>query len=164
MSRILLLCLFVTLSSCKRAQKENAVGAGSTESSFPTDRSYDWLLGKWQRMNEEAGKATFEFWDKTDENDYAGFGFTLQNRDTIWQERMQLKKDGGAWKLFIESPEEPEPTVFKLSSSEKDKFTCENPEIEFPKKIQYWKTQSGLKATVSNDEIEIPFEFRRLKE
>jgi hypothetical protein len=164
MRRILLLCFFVTLSGCKQDKKENAAGAGTTESSFTTDQSYDWLLGKWQRMNEEAGKATFEYWNKTRENDYAGFGFTLQNGDTIWQERMQLKKDGDAWKLFIESPEDPEPAVFEVASTEKDKFTCANPELAFPKKIQYWKTENGLKATVSNDELEIPFEFRRLEE
>ncbi len=35
---------------------------------------------------------------------------------------------------------------------------------EFPKKIKYWLESGKIKAVISNDSLEIPFEFEKIKE
>ncbi len=125
--------------------------------------SFDWLLGNWERVNDEEGKATYELWEKVDDSEYSGFGFTLQNADTIWQENMHLRKLDGAWELNIQSPEDPEAVIFRLSDRGNQTFTFENPELEFPKRIHYKREGSEIFATVSNEEMQIPFQFQRLE-
>ncbi len=43
-------------------------------------------------------------------------------------------------------------------------FTCENKELDFPKKIKYWKNGDRINALVSGDDLEISFEFERITE
>ena len=40
--------------------------------------NFDWLLGKWQRTNEEQGKTTFENWEKTNNSEYNGIGLPFK--------------------------------------------------------------------------------------
>ncbi|HIE45492.1 MAG TPA: hypothetical protein EYP87_04845 [Flavobacteriaceae bacterium] len=44
----------------------------------------------------------------------------------------------------------------------KNSFTCKNKEIDFLNIIHYEKDGKNLKAYVSNNEMKIPFEFKRL--
>ena len=34
---------------------------------------------------------------------------------------------------------------------------------QFPKKVKYWVEGEKIKATISNEEMEIPFEFEKIK-
>ena len=47
-------------------------------------KNFDWLLGKWERLGEEEGKATFENWEKQTSDKYLGHGFVMQDTDTVW--------------------------------------------------------------------------------
>ena len=49
--------------------------------------NFDWLLGKWKRLNDEVGKETFENWNKISLSKYLGIGFTMQRGDTIKREK-----------------------------------------------------------------------------
>jgi len=60
-------------------------------------KNFDWLLGKWKRLNEEEGKVTFENWDKITNTEYAGVGFTIQKGDTLQQEIISLIKTNGSF-------------------------------------------------------------------
>ena len=161
---MILLSLLGILCCCKQNTKEPASPEADSPEVSQSEDTFDWLLGNWQRTNEEEGKDTFEFWTRTSENEYSGFGFTLQASDTIWQELMLLKKENDSWGLVINSPDDPEPVIFRLTDKSTQEATFENPEWEFPKKIRYWKSEEGIQASVSGDGMEIPFAFRRLQE
>ena len=88
----------------------------------------------------------------------------MQNNDTIKQERIKLKKSNGKWDLFVKVPEETESIVFEMTEHNANEFVCVNNKIDFPNKIKYWKSGNNIKATVSNSEMEIPFEFEKISE
>ncbi|WP_143542390.1 DUF6265 family protein [Robiginitalea sediminis] len=161
MSKITLLPVLLILA-CTPTQKHNATPEKTTSTAV-SETYFDWLVGRWERVGEELGKATYEFWEKAGDSEYTGFGFTLQDQDTIWQENMRLKRTGAAWALHVQAPEDPEPVVFFMTEFGPTGFTCENPELEFPKKIQYWKEEAGLHAAVSNTDMQISFAFRSEK-
>lgn len=134
----------------------------NNNNSHPSD-PFDWLLGDWERMNETAGKATFESWQKISKNQYNGFGFTLQNKDTVWKEHIQLIHTENNWNFEVSMKENSTPTMFKLTQIDKEKFVCENKENDFPNIIEYQKVGEKLKAKISGGGNEIPFEFNRIQ-
>lgn len=134
----------------------------ATKERFQTTNSFDWLLGKWQRSNEQKGRETFEYWEKKNNSEYSGFGFTLQKKDTIWKENIRLIKSGEGWNFEVTGEGETNPTRFKLTSIEKEEFSCENKENEFPKNIIYSKNGDTLVAIISGGNMEIPFEFEKV--
>ena len=87
----------------------------------------------------------------------------MKDKDTVWQETMRLVDTNGTWNLVVKAPDEIKPTLFKMTNHTDNEFTCENHEIEFPNKIKYWKNGDKMNALVSNPEMEIPFEFEKLK-
>ncbi|MGV7107585.1 DUF6265 family protein [Flavobacterium sp. U410] len=125
--------------------------------------NFDWLLGKWQRTNEEIGKATFENWEKTNDSEYKGIGFTIQNNDTISQEIMKILETNGKWNLLVRTLEEKTFVQFELSEIKEDKFVFKNDTLDFPKLIKYWKNRDKINALISGDSLEIPFEFKRIE-
>lgn len=159
----LFLLIGILIASCNQNQKKNP----NEREAEPTKmnqvvENFDWLLGQWKRLDEEEGKETFENWDKISETRYSGIGFTMQHGDTIKQERIRLTKINGGWNLTVKVPEETESITFKMIDFSESDFTCENNEIDFPNKIKYWKNGAKINASVSNSEMEIPFEFEKL--
>lgn len=67
---------------------------------------------------------------------------------------MRLSMDQGSWAQAIQAPKDPEPVILRMTQKTNTGFTCENPELEFPKAIQYRKSKGGFEATVSNEETE----------
>lgn len=125
--------------------------------------NFDWLLGKWQRINEEQGKNTFESWKKNNNSEYNGIGFTIQNNDTISQEKMKIVKINGKWNLLVKTLEEKEFIQFEMSEIQEDKFECKNDTLDFPKLIKYWKNGDKINALVSGDNLKLSFEFKRIE-
>jgi len=124
--------------------------------------NFDWLLGKWQRINEEQGKTTFENWEKISDTDYRGIGFTLQGNDTLSQEKMKISETGGKWYLGVKTPDEPAFITFEISAIKEGAFEGKNDTLDFPKRIQYWKNGDRINALVSGDSLELSFEFKRI--
>lgn len=141
----------IIIISCNQKKKESQV------------ENFDWLVGSWKRTNEDKGKTTFEDWEKISETEYVGKGITFENEDTLQSEEMRLAKINDNWQLFVKTPEESQPTIFKMTEYTNDAFTCNNDTIDFPQKIHYWLDKDQLKAKISNKEMEIVFEFRREK-
>ncbi|WP_312423076.1 DUF6265 family protein [Epilithonimonas sp.] len=152
------LIVLVLVLSCNQNNKTKELQKSETIENF------DWLTGKWKRLNEEAGKETFENWNKINPNEYSGIGFTIKNGDTINQEKIKLIKSNEKWALLVKTPDDKEPIKFKmLEQKTPTEFTCVNDSIDFPKRVQYWSEGGKLKAKVSNDKIQIPFEFEKIK-
>ena len=124
---------------------------------------YNWLLGDWQRLNEEAGRRTFEHWERLHEDAFGGFSYTLLEGDTVQQERLQLKRIEDRWDLRVIAPGDEDWTYFKGIAHDSISFKCENTEIEFPNLIHYWIEGDHLKASVSGSDFELSFEFEPIQ-
>ena len=161
MKKILILLIGMVMS-CNQTKKEKQKEEIKFETMIEKSENFDWLLGKWKRLNEEEGKETFENWNKLNETEYSGIGFTIQNGDTIKQEKIRLTKTSGKWDLTVKIPEESESITFNGISHNETEFTCENNEIDFPNKIKYWKNGNRINAMVSGGGMETPFEFEKL--
>ncbi len=145
--------------SCKN--EDTSTSTAVNEATLNTSENFDWLVGNWQSINEEEDRKTFETWNMKNDTEYKGFGFTLQNNDTVWQEHVRLVKSETGWNFEVTGKGESKPTVFKLTNVERESFACENQENEFPKKIVYAKAGNKIKAVISGGSMEIPFEFER---
>lgn len=163
MNKILISVLFLFMIACQSKSTET-----SQESSEPSvtiqeeTPNFDWLIGQWERVNEEKGKNTYENWEKIKEGHYYGFGFTMRNGDTITQEKMTIIQSNEEWKLTVKVPEDTAAVDFDLSNLNDNEFTFVNKEIDFPNTIHYWKNGDQIQATVANSEFQIDFEFKRL--
>jgi len=162
MKKIVLLFIGILCMSCNLNKKEQKKTDTKKISLIEKSEDFDWLLGKWKRLNEEKGKETFENWTKIKETKYAGIGFTMQNGDTIKQEKILLIKKHKKWNLVVKVPEEAESITFKGVHYTKNEFTCENNDIDFPNRIRYWKNGNKISATVSGGEMKISFEFEKI--
>lgn len=154
---LLIIALVVFIVSCKN----NSTEKSNNESPAVTE-NFDWLIGNWQRINEEEGKETYETWNKVNNTKYIGVGFTMQNSDTIWKENIKLLKSDDNWNFEVSVMNEYSPTVFKLTNISDESFTCENELNEFPKKIKYFKNEDKISAVISGGETKVLFEFERL--
>ena len=162
MKKIFILTIsMMLLFSCNQKEQKGAKELNSEQKL--ESQNFDWLLGKWKRNNEEKGKETFEKWDKINDSEYHGIGFTMQNGDTISQEKIKLIKTNDKWNLVVKTPEEKESTLFSMSEMGNNKFVCTNDSIEFPNRIEYWKNGEKMNALISGDSLKISFEFEKIK-
>ena len=157
-----MLLIGIMIMGCNQTKKEKQKEEIKSETMIEKSVDFDWLLGKWKRLNEENGKETFENWNKISETEYSGIGYTMQNGDTIKQEKIRLTKTSGKWNLTVKVPEESESIIFNGISHNETEFTCENNEIDFPNNIKYWKNGNRINAMVSGGKIEILFEFVKI--
>ncbi|MFT3902016.1 MAG: DUF6265 family protein [Niabella sp.] len=166
MKKILVLLTAVVVFSCNQQNKTNTDGTEKNIAINATTKvgeNFDWLTGKWKRINEKKGKETFENWDKISSTEYMGIGFTMQNGDTISQEKMRITKQNEKWSLTVKVPHEAEAITFPMAELKDDEFTCTNDSLTFPKQIKYWKNGEKINALVAGDSLKIEFEFERIK-
>ncbi len=168
MKTFCILLIAMLMAACSNTKKEepNAkpLPKPLVEQEVQLTKDLDWLLGKWNRINEEEGLTTLEFWEKENSSVYKGLGFTLQNGDTIKQEKMRITNNGNAWILTVKVPEEETAVAFSEKEVGETTFTFVNPDIDFPNSIKYWMTDDTLKANIYNKDLEILFDFVKLDE
>lgn len=158
MKKVVLVSLCITIMLACQNKEQNKEAIVETKAG-----EFDWLLGNWKRVNDTDGKETFENWEVKDDGSYQGKSFTMFASDTVWQEDMHLLKIQDTWQMEVKAPEDLSPTVFGMINHLSDQFTCENPELDFPKTIYYKSVQDSLYATVSNKEMQLIFTFEKLK-
>lgn len=147
--------LFSFLSCSNNFKNENL-----TIDKTKNSNDFDWLIGNWERKNDEIGKKTYEHWRKESPEIYVGEGFTLSENDTIFKENLRLIKIRDVWNLEVTGVNE-FPTLFKFINHAKNTFTCENKLNEFPKIIEYSFDEKILTAKISDDENQISFLFEK---
>ena len=77
---------------------------------------------------------------------FGGIGFTLKKQDTVFIERLHLQTDQGNIYYIPEVAHNATPIYFKISEYSNTGFTAENPNHDFPKKINYQKTEKGMES------------------
>jgi len=148
---LLVLLLVSCVSSDSKTISKSATG------------NFDWLLGDWIRTNDEAGRTTYEIWNKQSNTLYNGIGLTINSEgDTVFREDLKLLPAREEWLLEVTGVNE-SPTRFNMVDMGAANFKVKNLENEFPKYIEYMKDGKHLKAKVYNDDGNvIDFEFRKI--
>ncbi len=159
MKNLVLIILVLISISCSRVSKTDDALERNSVSSL----NFDWLSGTWVRSNDEEGYRTYEHWIKSSSNEYTGFGYTLQDGDTIFKENLRLLKTDENWNLEVSGVNE-NPTLFLLINHTEHSFTAENMLNEFPKIIEYSWQNDMLLAKISGGDTEISFSFERMQQ
>lgn len=116
----------------------------------------EFLIGNWIRTNDKPNQKTYEIWQK----DFTGLGFTLQDKDTVFREKLAVISKNDSLFLSVTGVNE-NPTLFYFTQQTDSSFVCENPKNEFPKKIVYFLEDSKLKAEVSSADFNVEFTFKQ---
>lgn len=153
-----LLIVFGLLTSCQKDKKQ------PLDESSTKEENFDWLLGKWQRINDKEGQLTYELWKKESHGKYLGHGFVMMANDTVWEEVMELSQKDTLWVLEVKTPGNIDNVSFAMTQVDSVSFTVENPFHDFPKQINYNLKDNKLKALVSGDEVSVDFEFEKLED
>ena len=161
MNKILLILIVVSIFTCKQNSTDSNTQETDQKEQLQPKDNFDWLIGEWERLNDEEGEKTYENWNKISVEEYSALGFTMKNLDTIFQEDIRLINVNGQWNVQVQMPGESDPVVFKVISHSSSEFICVNKENDFPHTIKYWMDGENMHATIANDEMEIPFEFVR---
>jgi len=124
---------------------------------------FDWLSGQW--CGESDGESLEEFWLPSKGNLALGVGRTIKGGITTSHEFLRIQTRDGATRLTALHNGQ-SPTAFALTASGADWARFENPEHDFPKRIEYRRVATGLHAEIAGPgddgkETVIPFEFRR---
>ncbi len=159
----LLIIVFALLQSCQNKSDLTTGEEISTNDMPESAENFDWLIGDWKRINESAGKETYENWEKNSRDLYTGKGYTLEAGDTVKMENMRLKRTSNRWMLSVGTLDEDKPTFFKMTDSAENSFTCVNDSIVFPKKIIYLTDGDKLYAQIEGDDLKIDFAFRKME-
>lgn len=135
----------------------------NNKNAINTNQNFDWLIGNWQRTNEEEGLVTFENWYKVNDTLYIGHGFTIDNTDTVWQENIKLIQQNNHWNFEVSGINEKKATIFISTKLNKNSFIVENEHNDFPKLISYSKEGDFLRATIESGSVIVPFHFKKIK-
>jgi len=139
------------------------VQAATLAADDPPARRFDWLSGHW--CAEGAGTLLEEVWLPPEGSLALGVGRTVKNGVTTSHEFMRIETRDGVTNYVSIHDGQP-PTPFKLTGSGADWARFENPQHDFPKRVEYRRVSSGLHAEIAGPdkngkEAVIPFDFRR---
>lgn len=127
-------------------------------------RKLSWLAGHWDRINSKPGSSGYEVWEKNSPQELTGYGITLKGKDTTFAEKFSIvAKDNQLHYVVSVLSDKQEPVSFLITSLTDVDFVCENPNHDFPKKIEYHLKGNQLHASISGDGRSIPFLFERRK-
>ncbi len=137
---------------------QNLFAQTSTDNTFQKLR---WLEGTWTRTNAKPGRSGHERWIKLSETEMQGWGVSMKGNDTSFVEKIKVVMKEGNIYYVADVPENKEPLYFKLIDITDNGFTCENPQHDFPKRIEYRLEGTKLKATISANDRSIEYLFER---
>lgn len=147
---VALVCCYLTSSAQTSVKKSLA--------------DFEWLLGKWERINNKSGQITYEKWIKESDTKFIGFDWTMKGKDTVFIENFSLEIKDNDLYYIADVSHNPAPVPFKITVNSTNGFTSSNPEHDFPKKIEYKKENGNtMTATISGNGKEIPYKFKKVE-
>ena len=129
----------------------------------PDLKKLEWLAGSWKITNGKEGETGMENWVRLSEMEWRGSGFTLRGSDTSFVENLRIIIKNNHIYYIADTRGNPEPVWYRFTEIRKDGFACENPEYDFPKRIEYHKKGNKITATVSGDGKFIDYQFKKQK-
>ena len=139
-----------------------ALLAGASDAGTPAAPRFDWLAGHW--CSRGGGELIEEFWLPPEGDVALGVSRTIQDGRTTSFEFMRIQSEQGVVQYVALLAGQP-PTAFRLTASGADWARFENPQHDFPTRIEYRRTAAGLHAEIAGPgtdgkERVIPFEYR----
>lgn len=130
-------------------------------------QSLNWLLGDWQYTRQDM--VFTEFWSYSmDSTTLEGRGIAYKNNRIVSQEEMRIEQiDRDLYYIVtVKNHNENKAIPFRLTSLTDNSVTFENPDHDFPQKIEYTMiNQDSINAVVSatsNEKIrKLVFNFSR---
>ena len=110
--------------------------AGNAHANCSSLDAIDWLLGDWQtsQMN---NKITTESWWQVSDYSFEGLGQSLHDGAIKSSESLRLVEMSDAVFYIAKVTHNPMPIAFQLTTCTREEATFENPEHDFPKRIEY---------------------------
>lgn len=144
MNKILFLFLFVLFFLPGKGQRNSP----EVEAQF---NSLDWLNGIWARTNTAPGSTATEKWAIDAPYEFSGFGVTMKGKDTIFIEKIRIIIKDNRLYYVADIRENKAPVNFKFTKITSTGFVCENPDHDFPKKIEYRWNEPNLTVIISGN-------------
>ncbi len=137
--------------------------AASSSAADSPARTFDWLVGHWCSKSDDT--LIEEFWLPVEGDVALGVGRTIKGDKTVSVEFMRIETRDGVTN-FVALLEGQPPTPFRLSASGQQWARFENPQHDFPKRIELRRTPGGLHAEIAGPgqngkEQVISFEYQR---
>ena len=128
-----------------------------------TATDFGWLSGHW--CTRAGVTLVEEHWLPAQSDLMLGLGRTVKAGKTMSFEFLRVTIIDGVTN-YLAQPQGAPPTVFKLTASGADWARFENPQHDFPKRVEYRRTPKGLHAEIAGPgkggkEQVIPFEYTR---
>lgn len=126
---------------------------------------FEWLIGKWERTDTKTGQQAFEEWVSVSDVLYTGKGWTMEGKDTIFEEHLRIYVSENKFFYEAEVAHNPGPVRFEIVEWDDSKFESVNLKHDFPTNIDYEHDKAGkLIVTISDQKKEMHFQFRKLSE
>lgn len=138
-----LVSLFFLVIAC---QKNNSIEKDQIKKT-------DWLIGNWYQ-NTATGTIT-ENWQKVNDSTYKATSFFIKEKDTIHKESiiLQQKEETLIYTTTIQGQNNNKPVNFEINENIENKLVFENLKNNYPQKISYKKTTSGLIIELSGIQL-----------
>ena len=153
-SKRILLGMLVACIPALSTSTASATGAVQTD-------GLDWIQGDWCGGTDN--ERVEEHWLSSHGGLRLGLGRTLKGSHTSSFEFLRIDAVNSV-ATYIAQPEGAPPTAFKRTAGGKDWVRFENPQHDFPKRVEYRRTGNALHAEIAGPgehgrEIVIPFAY-----
>jgi hypothetical protein len=119
-----------------------------------------WLKGCWRTQGE--GAVITEVWSAPPLPAMLGYAYTVRDGELRDWEQTRIEVIDGA-PAFIAMPRGGAPVRFRMAASEGARRAAfENPEHDFPKRVEYWREGDRLHARVSAGDEGFEIHYRRI--
>ena len=137
-----------------------ATSARDAEPSAAPD--FGWLSGHW--CTGSADELIEEYWFPSKGDPMLGLGRTLKSGKTVTFEFMRISHVGGVTDYLAQHDGAP-PVAFRLTAAGTNWARFENPQHDFPRRVEYHRKPDGLHAEIAGPgeggkELVIPFIYR----
>jgi hypothetical protein len=100
-----------------------------------------WLAGGWR--SEEGSRTVEEWWTAPAGGTMFGTNHTYRADTTIAFERLRIEARGDRSVLFAQPDPELPPIAFSEVERTTDRIAFENPDHDYPQRIEYWMAEDG---------------------
>jgi hypothetical protein len=122
------------------------------------------LEGEWSSVE---GVQFNEVWEVTHDSLITGMGYSMNNEDTVFTERLKIYRTGNFVLYGAKVGDKPDYVFFRLQEAGKRKWTFVNPVHDYPNIIEYTiENDTLLRARTMNTNRNkvIEFEFKRVSQ
>ena len=123
---------------------------------------FDFLIGTWKVENQNQ----YETWDSIDENELKGRGYRIVENQEVTFETLAIKliDNQVVYEATVPDQNEGAAIRFLLNPEIESLYSFENPDHDFPKKIQYMKiSENEIMVNVLGDDDD-GFELKMIKQ